>query len=136
MDEYLAELVDELIGFHRQESAKIVFDTNMEPVTFDIESAISFGLIVIELVTNAIKHAFPRGGAGIVEIRLRTILGDGGELVVRDNGMGFPDDFILKKGASSGLMFVQTIVKRFQGEISLGRGPGAEISIYFKPGQG
>jgi two-component sensor histidine kinase len=132
MDEYLSELVEEWIGFHRAETVKIIFDTNLEPLSFDIDDAISWGIVVLQLVTNAIKHAFPGSRAGVVEIGLRTILGDGAELVVRDNGVGFPDDFSLRAVTSSGLMLVQAIVGRFQGEITLGGGPGAEIGIYFK----
>ncbi len=131
MDEYLAEIAEDLIGFHGRGDVRIFLRANMEPVTFDIDSAIPCGLILTELVTNAVKHAFPNRCEGAIEVGLRTILGNGYELIVRDDGVGFPEGFSIEESTSLGLRLVQAFLKRFQGEISLERDHGTAIRMRF-----
>ncbi|HMK34398.1 MAG TPA: PAS domain S-box protein [Desulfomonilaceae bacterium] len=132
MDEYLSELAQELIGFHGQDNMRMIFKGNIESIAFDVDTAISCGLITTELVTNAIKHAFPHVQEGVVEIHLRAMHGDAYELTVRDNGIGLPADFILGKSESLGLKLVQEFAKRFGGQISLDRDNGTAIRIRFR----
>lgn len=132
MDEYLSELAEDLVGFRGPEDARIALTTKMQPATFDIDSAIPCGLIVTELVTNALKHAFPKGGYGAVEVTLARIPGNEYELIVRDNGVGFPESYAIEKGASLGLKLVQAFAKRFQGDVILERDRGTVVRINFK----
>ncbi|AFM26200.1 PAS domain-containing sensor histidine kinase [Desulfomonile tiedjei] len=132
MDEYLSELAEDLIGFQSDEDTRIALTTKMQPVVFDIDNAIPCGLILTELVTNALKHAFPKGGEGVIEITLRRISGNEYQLVVRDDGVGFPENYTVEKSVSLGLKLVQAFAKRFRGEITLEGCRGAEVRIDLK----
>jgi len=134
MDEYLSELAADLICFRESTGVTIVLKPHMEPITFDIDTAIPCGMILTELVTNAMRHAFPKGAEGTVEIGLRKIAGQGYELVVRDDGMGLPEGFTLEANASLGLKLVQAFAKRFHGTIALERERGTGVRIGFEWG--
>jgi PAS domain S-box-containing protein len=132
MDEYLFELAEDLVGFRGHKNTSIALTAKMQPITFDIDSAIPCGLIVTELVTNVLKHAFPEDGDGVIEITLEKIPGNEYALIVRDNGIGFPQNYSLQKSASLGLRLVQAFVKRFHGRITLEKHKGASVRINFK----
>jgi PAS domain S-box-containing protein len=132
MDEYLSELAEDLIGFHESASQRVVFTRHMEPVTAAIDTAIPCGLILTELVTNAMKHAFPNGAEGTVEISLREIVEHGYELMVRDDGIGLPEGFTLGQNASLGLKLVQAFAKRSRAVLTVERENGTAIRIRFK----
>jgi two-component sensor histidine kinase len=103
---------------------------SVEKVEVDLNAAVPLALIVVELVTNAIKHAFPDQADGTIDIVLKRS-GDGAELVIRDNGIGLPKE----AGRSSGLRLVRALVGQVGGEIEIADGDGAEYRIRFSPGQ-
>jgi two-component sensor histidine kinase len=89
-----------------------------------IETAIPCGLIINELVTNAMKYAFPEklgspNRTGQIEIEMQA--GDDNQLTlsVRDNGVGFPKDVNFRRTRSLGLTLVTTLVKQLKGTIEL-----------------
>ena len=105
-DEYLRALTENLFTSYGVAAGRITIIYEMEPILFTIEKAIPLGLIVNELVTNALKHAFPAGRRGEIRIGLHGYEGaksyalktDSGtlhvvptcELIVADNGIGLP----------------------------------------------
>jgi two-component sensor histidine kinase len=108
---------------------KIKLDTS--DVSLRIDEAIPCGLIVNELVSNALTHAFPSGREG--EIRISLSAGQDGEvtLVVRDNGGGFPKDLDFTKTDSLGIRLVTTLVDQLDGSIKVDGKDGTEIKITF-----
>jgi two-component sensor histidine kinase len=102
----------------------------VETVEIDLNAAVPLALIVVELVTNAIKHAFPDKRAGTIDILL-TRSGEDAELVVRDNGIGLPKE----AGRNSGLRLVRALVGQVGGEVAISEDGGAEYRIRFQPGQ-
>ena len=93
-----------------------------------MDFAIPFGLIVNELVTNAVKHARPRSGPPVVKVRMR-VTGDGTELVVSDNGPGLPPEFDAMTGASLGLKLVQSLTAQLDGRLEFESADGAFIRV-------
>ena len=100
-----------------------------------MDEAIPIGLIVNELVSNALKHAFPAERGGRVEVGLR-----GGEngvwrLTVADDGIGLPDDVASGSHGSLGLQLVNTLVHQLAGVLDIVRREGTHFVITFRPGE-
>jgi PAS domain S-box-containing protein len=108
--------------------ATLQFSTPEEPIYLDVDRAIHVGLIVNELVTNALKHAFPYRRDGRVEVRLRP-QGERLELEVRDNGVGLPSDLDLGAAKSLGLRIVQILVRRLEATVTAANAAGASFTI-------
>jgi PAS domain S-box-containing protein len=100
----------------------------------DLDRAISAGLIVNELLTNAIKHAFPKGQPGAMGVRLQVQGGDYA-LDVWDTGRGLPPDLDAEKTQSLGLRLVHLLARRLQASVRLKNDGGATFTVQF-PMQG
>jgi PAS domain S-box-containing protein len=141
--EYISDLTKELFLSYRAGTDKIVLRTDIKDASIAIDTAIPCGLIVNELVSNSLKHAFPGGRKGEIQIAFRRI-GDleSGiqhensemfELTVRDNGIGMPEEMDFRNSESLGLRLVSTLSEnQLQGEIQLNRGEGTEFQVRFK----
>ena len=103
----------------------------IEKVSLDIERAIHCALIINELVTNAIKHAFSNGEKNKILIVFRT---DDAQYVlsVEDNGKGPPNDLDYMKTESLGLQLVCALTKQLHGNISLDKNHGTKFTIAFR----
>jgi two-component sensor histidine kinase len=108
------------------ERINVIFD--MENIELDSNTAISFGLIVNELVSNSLKYAFEPENKGTVNIRAK--MNDNKILFeVSDNGKGFPGDFDLNEANSLGLQLVNTLVDQLNGEMELESNPGTKFKL-------
>ncbi|WP_303561841.1 sensor histidine kinase [Uliginosibacterium sp. 31-12] len=132
LGEYLERLAQLLLSSYREESAHISLRRALPsgPQFLDLDRAIPCGLIVNELVTNAFKHAFPEGRSGEISLELHLNAKEL-ELIVTDNGVGFPPDFDLNSIQSLGLQLVPLLVEQLKGRCSFGTGPGARFSLRF-----
>jgi PAS domain S-box-containing protein len=133
IDDYIRSIVRELISFREDCYAAIELKTDLEPLSFGPDTAIPIGLIVTEIVTNAMKHAFPKGVKGEVRIGLHRNNEHGFELLVSDNGIGMANSLDTDNSQSLGLQLVNALVKKLQGEIEIDRSVGTEFKIKFKP---
>lgn len=127
---YIEELLVNLQEsyFHNVSNVKIVQD--LEPVTLTIDQLLPVGLIVNELVTNALKYAFGPEQKGTIEVVLKL---QAENILVRiiDNGQGFPPDLDVDTRASLGLRMVNTLTRQLSGKINYLNNNGAEIEISF-----
>src|SRR5262249_45142009 len=101
-------------------------------VEITVDKAVPLVLVVNELVTNAVKYAFPRGRPGLI----RAILRDGGDivtLVVEDNGVGLPRDFDMTKSPGLGFTLVNGLVNQVGGALAAeaAASGGARFTITF-----
>ncbi len=101
-------------------------------VSLGIDTAVPCGLMISELVSNALKHGFPRGRMGAIDIELLTDGYGNHTLIVRDDGVGFPADLDLQTTKSLGLQLVGTLTEQIGGSIVLDRENGTEFRISFK----
>ena len=101
----------------------------MEDASVGLDAAIPCGLIINELVSNSLRHAFPGGMNG--EIRMEVSRPAQGQyrLVVSDNGVGFPDDLDFRQTESLGLQLVTLLVDQLNGTIELDRTDGTTFKI-------
>jgi len=131
--EYTKELVDDLSQSYGIDTDKIALKIDVENIPLEINSAIPCGLLLNELVSNSLKHAFPGGNSGEIKISLRATDGDEIELKVSDNGVGIPPELDFRDTESLGLQLVTTLVEdQLEGKIELDRVAGTEFKIIFK----
>jgi PAS domain S-box-containing protein len=132
VEEYVNELVGSLFATYRVPADQIRYTVNAPGVVIGLDTAVSFGLIVSELVTNAIKHAFPDKREGVIAI---TIVKDDGNRVVvsvKDNGIGIGDRYCSGEKRSIGLMLVSTLVDRqLNGTMEVSNKNGTSYMIQF-----
>ena len=103
-----------------------------DDVYVDINKAIPCGLILNELISNALKHAFAGDGASTITISIRKSDDNEVEIAVRDNGLGLPDDVDIRQPRSVGLHLVNGLVKnQLDGQIEVRRDNGTEFRILF-----
>ena len=99
----------------------------------ELDHAIPCGLIINELIANALKYAFPEDGIGEITITLRTINDDEIELTVSDDGIGIPAEIEIKKTESLGLQLVQLLAEtQLDGMLELDRDGGTAFRIRFE----
>ena len=129
--DYVRSLVGSLFQSYKTAGGSINLRIEVEHVSLGIDYAVSCGLIINELVSNCLKHAFPGGREGTIVIGLHPFE-DKIELVVRDDGVGLPEDVELDGVKSLGLRLVTILAEdQLDGEISLDRRGGTEFRIRF-----
>jgi len=128
--EYVKTLISQLFSTHSELSNNIKLVTDIFDVTFNMETAMPLGLIISEMVTNSLKHAFP-DFKGEISISLQP-KGEETELIIKDNGVGVPKDFDIKKPGKLGLQLLNILVEQLEGTIKLDRNHGTEFKITFK----
>ncbi|MBZ2164632.1 hypothetical protein K8N75_00995 [Methanobacterium sp. VT] len=129
--EYITSLSNELFHTYVADPSLIKLKINVDDIFLDINTAIPLGLIVNELITNSLKHAFPDGMNGEIVIDFHP-LDAHYEFTVIDNGIGFPEDLDYKNNESLGLQLVNSLTDQIDGEIELDRNNGTEFKITFK----
>jgi PAS domain S-box-containing protein len=130
-EDYLRDLVYDLFSTLRINSSVITPKIDVQGVYLGIDRAIPCGLIVNELVSNSMKHAFPEGQEGEIEIDLISIGEKDISMRISDNGVGFPNDVDFKNTESLGLQLVNTLVDQLEGTIELSRSSGTTFNITF-----
>jgi two-component sensor histidine kinase len=130
---YVRSLSQELFLSHNIHPGKIDLTIKTDGnVYLDVNKAIPCGLILNELISNALKHAFPGEGAGELQILLRETKNTEIEIIVRDNGLGLPDNVDIHAPRSLGLDLVNGLVtKQLDGQIEVRRDKGTEFRITF-----
>jgi PAS domain S-box-containing protein len=119
VDAYLREIAKAMSASLLGNMSGIKIDVKGEPLEIDPDRAVPFGLLVNELTTNAIKHAFPHG-SGHIMLRVEQI-GDQIELVVADDGVGMKNVDLVKSPEKRGSDYVAIFVRQLGGTIVLSK---------------
>jgi two-component sensor histidine kinase/large-conductance mechanosensitive channel len=149
--DYVQNLATYLVRSYGDQSQSIDLQVRGDDTVLNIDSAVPCGLIVNELVSNSLKHAFPRlargatngsapgalfdgeNGAGReIYIELRSDQNHQMSLIVRDNGVGFPDGLDFRQTDSLGLQLVNNLVSQIDGTIEMHSNGGTEFRIQFQ----
>lgn len=104
------------------------------PVYLAIDVAVPCGLLLNELLSNCIKHAFPAGRSGTIEVTVSPSTSGDVLLKVRDNGVGLPEGVDLHTTDTLGLQLVRTLAAQLGAEIEVRRGGGTEFRVHFSVG--
>ena len=131
MSEYLRTLTRRLFQSYGISSDTLLLSLNIAPVSFSIETAISCGQLINELVSNCLKHAFPNGRTGDVTIQLLPNGNDTCLLTVSDNGVGLPPDFEAGKAESIGWQLIPMLVEQLNGTFELQESAGTTVRVTF-----
>jgi PAS domain S-box-containing protein len=129
--EYISNLATHLFHSYQVDAHRIQLKLETEKVHLNINTAIPCGLIVNELVSNALKHAFPDGRNGQLEIGLQQVPGDGYVLQVIDDGVGFPEGLDFRKTETLGMQIISTLVEQIDGRLELNREKGSAFRLEF-----
>lgn len=130
--DYIATLSSNIIQSYAVSTDKVKLILNISKVVLGLDVSIPAGLIINELVTNSIKHAFNDGKTGFLSINLKsqnnTVILD-----VVDNGIGLPDNFDYRNTNSLGLQLVNTLVEQIDGTVEFKNraSGGTEVNITF-----
>jgi len=130
--DYLGDLTENLAGMVGAQARNISFQLKSGEVLLGIDTAIPCGLIVNELVSNAYKHGFPKGGPGQVTLTFERLADGRLRLEVADTGRGIPDGIDLQKTHSLGMQLVHTLVRQLRGTIEVRRGNGARFILHLQ----
>jgi PAS domain S-box-containing protein len=125
-NEYIKELVNELFRSYGANISLIKPQIMVKDISFGLDTAIPCGLIINELVSNSLKHAFHNMKSGIINIELSKE-GKKFKLNISDNGIGLPKSFKIEDSKTFGLQLVDTLVKQIKGDL--------EISSDHKPNE-
>lgn len=131
----LAQYIESLVAYLRNTipgSADIEILLDLAKVQLDLDLAVPCGLIINELVTNSLKHAFPRRAAGRVSVETKAYENHEIMLKVTDNGVGLPADVSLSKAQSLGMQLVGDLVQQIGGHLEIRREPGTTFEIQFR----
>ena len=107
------------------------FVCEMEELEIDIDTAIPIGLITNELLTNAIKHAFPDNRQGIIQIGLEVQESGFLKLLYHDNGIG-KNNSVASSGTGFGTNLIQLLTRQLEGTITENISNGTTITFLFK----
>lgn len=112
--EYARALAEDIFSSHGSPGVPVQLKTRLERVIMGVDLAVLCGLILNELISNALKHAFPNGVGGKIKVTLCSEPEGNCSLCVEDNGVGIPTDLDVKT-KSLGLRLVRTLVRQIRG---------------------
>ena len=129
--EYIQKLVPQLIEVYKVDKSKVKANMNLEEIHLSLDESIPCGLLINEIVSNALKHAFPKGENGQIDINLSKKDGII-QLRIADNGIGFSDHTDITKEESFGFLLIETMVKQLEAKMECVNENGVKYDIRWK----
>ena len=131
-DEYIPQLIQHLSGsLIDQQRHNIAFDLQIASITFDLGKAIPCGMIITELISNALKYAFSQGQPGVIKVHLEKEAGMT-RLLISDNGVGLSPELDLSHPDTLGLELVSILSRQLKAELQIIRQPGTTFILLFR----
>jgi two-component sensor histidine kinase/HAMP domain-containing protein len=136
MREYIVNLSDYIKGTYDRESSRVRFAYDLEDIPHSIDVVIPLGLILNELISNALKHAFNSPGFdqdrdNVLSIQLKRHGDKHLVIVVKDNGIGLPGGLDIASTSSLGLKLVNNLIKQIKGRLQVLSENGSQFTIIF-----
>ena len=128
---YLQALATQLFAAYRTDGQPVSLVLDLDTVWMPFETAVPCGIIVNELLSNALKHAFPPGRTGTVVLALRPGADGRVSVAVRDTGVGVPEGFDIDQAPSLGWQLVGLLAAQLGGTLSLERYGGTRATLTF-----
>jgi PAS domain S-box-containing protein len=130
LPEYVGNLVGEIEQVFRSGKKTIHCRVDVDDIDLDIEQVVPCGLLITELVSNALQHAFPGSRTGTVRVEMHRRNGLL-SLTVGDDGVGLPADLDVAAAGTLGLQLVRALTDQLDGTLELARRTGAEFRVTF-----
>lgn len=128
---YLNDLTTHMLQSYSAQDCAVELKFQVDDIYLDIDTAVPCGLLVSELVSNALKHAFRDGTCGVIGVEMRCARDDQYQLSVWDDGVGFPLDFDCQQSSSLGLQLVNGLTNQLGGTIEVSKVNGTRFTIWF-----
>jgi PAS domain S-box-containing protein len=133
LKDYVKDIVNNLLINFQTGYGKISLHLDLQSVIVNIDTAMPCGLLINELVSNALKYAFPGGRHGTISIFLSSTEDSGIELRVADDGVGLPPELDVWNTDSLGLKLVLNLAQnQLQGKLAVRRDQGTEFRLLFR----
>ncbi|MBF0605973.1 MAG: histidine kinase dimerization/phosphoacceptor domain -containing protein [Candidatus Magnetobacterium sp. LHC-1] len=130
---YILGLTNTIFSAYKVSNSVITLELDVDDIPFNIDTAMSCGLILTELISNSLRHAFPDNRQGTLKIALHRHVNGNFKLTVKDDGIGIPQGFDIREPNSLGLhLAVSMVENKFNGQIELKNNDGTEFCIIFK----
>lgn len=129
--DYIRSLSDNVLCASGARSVGVSIDVDTEAISLDVHKAVPCGLILNELLTNAMKHAFPERAGGIIRVALKRAGEDRVQLTVSDNGVGLPACNGDAHHSSMGLHLVATLAEQLDGTMEVLSHAGTSVRVVF-----
>lgn len=129
LDDYLHRLAALLRAQFDGHGARIEVDAELDGTGTPLDAAVLCGLLVTELVSNALEHAFPDGKGGTVRVSARRLGPHGLALTVEDDGRGFAEGFDPRQGESLGWKLVESLTSQLGGTLDVRPRPGLRVTV-------
>jgi len=129
--EHVRDLANMLASTYSQAAVQVQVFAEVESVPLQLETAIPAGLIVNELVSNALKHAFPDGRRGTLKVSLHSPAPGQLLLSVADDGVGIPPGFDWDQARSLGLRMVRDLARQIRGTLEVRQNGGTTFALSF-----
>ncbi len=129
--EYIEELAAELLHSSGKKG-QVSIRTDVDRIFLGIREAVPCGLMITEIVGNAMKYAFPEGREGVITISLKRSRRGVNTLTVRDNGIGLPVGVNFETATTLGMELVSELTKQIKGSVSVVSDGGTAYTIRFK----
>jgi two-component sensor histidine kinase len=136
LGEYIALLSERLFSTYCVDPSRIRLELVVEAVHLTMHQAIPCGLILNELISNSLKHAFKDGREGLLRVSLTKLATGNVELTVSDNGVGFPQGFNRETGHSLGLQVVNTLIRQLRANLTVTGQDGTTFRFDWKLSDG
>jgi two-component system, sensor histidine kinase PdtaS len=128
---YVQRLSEALLRAYGGEAGRVTLTTQLEDLVLPLDSAVPCGLILHELLSNALKHAFPHGQTGAIALDLRAAPDRHVTLRVADTGVGVPEWFDVRQSDSLGLQLVGLLTEQLGGTLTVARQGGTAFTLTF-----
>jgi PAS domain S-box-containing protein len=129
--EYTAELASEMLNSHGK-NGRVSIVTDIDDIFLGIKEAIPCGLLMTEIMSNAMKYAFPGEKTGKVTIRFKRSGRGMYTLTIADNGIGLPGGIDLENATTLGMELIRELTKQIKGSVSVVSNGGTAYTIRFK----
>lgn len=134
--DYVQQLAEDLLQAFGQQLPDVQLNVDVADVELTVDIAIPCGLIINELVSNALKYAFPGGKTGAIQIWFQLAPDSSSDqslyaLAVQDNGIGIPEAIDWQTTESLGLQLVMVLAQKLQGTLTLDRNNGSTFQVIF-----
>jgi two-component sensor histidine kinase len=128
---YILQMTNYLFRSYGVESERIRVHTDVEDVNLNLDAALPCGLLVNEVITNALKHAFPEGRGGEVRIVLRERLPGAAGLELSDDGVGLPEGLDWATSRSLGLRLIRELARQLSATLDIESARGTRVRLTF-----
>ena len=129
----LKDYIEPLSGYwmhsYEVQPGTVTINTKIEDIFLSIDTAVSCGLILNEMVSNSLKYAFSEGVKGMIEISAGLTNSEHFSISYRDNGVGLPPDFDIETATSLGLQLISSLTDQLGGELEISSEQGTEFKL-------